>query len=227
MGVALGARPGSGGSGLNNVERIYAKRPEAASFADGYLSYLSDILAKVDRRQIAKLIEALIDARRRGATVFFLGNGGSAATASHFQNDLTRWRDNPMRIISLTDNVAVLTAIANDHGYEHIFRMQLENLLRPGDVVVAISVSGNSPNVVLAMEYAVSAGAVTVGLTGFDGGGRLAEMVDINIHAPTLEGEYGPAEDVHMIINHLVVSFLWQWCLTQAPELEAATPAPT
>lgn len=210
---------------MNNVERIYEERPEAAEFADGYLGYLSEILAKLDRGQIAKFVEALLDARRRGATVFFLGNGGSAATASHFQNDLTRWRDNPMRIISLTDNVAVLTAIANDHGYEHIFRMQLENLLLPGDVVVAISVSGNSPNVVLAMEYAVSRGAITVGLTGFDGG-RLGEMVDIHVHAPTLPGEYGPAEDVHMILDHLIVSFLWQWLVAQAPELEAAKPAP-
>lgn len=210
---------------MNNLERIYGERPAAAEFADGYLGYLSEILAKLDRRQIARFIDALVDARRRDATVFFLGNGGSAATASHFQNDLTRWRDNPMRIISLTDNVAVLTAIANDHGYEHIFRMQLENLLRPGDVVVAISVSGNSPNVVQAMEYAVSLGTVTVGLTGFDGG-RLAEMVDINIHAPTLEGEYEPAEDVHMILDHLIVSFLWQWCLAQEPELETAKPTP-
>lgn len=210
---------------MNNVERIYAERPEAADFADGYLAYLSEILAKLDRGEIAKFIGALLDARRRGATVFFLGNGGSAATASHFQNDLTRWRDNPMRIVSLTDNVAVLTAIGNDHGYEHIFRMQLENLLLPGDVVVAISVSGNSPNVLLAMEYAISRGALTIGLTGFDGG-RLAEIVDVNIHAPTLPGEYGPAEDVHMILDHLIVSFLWQRCVAEAQELATAKPMP-
>jgi D-sedoheptulose 7-phosphate isomerase len=210
---------------VNNVERIYAERPEAAQFADGYLTYVSEILAKLDRDQIARFIEALLEARRRGATVFFLGNGGSAATASHFQNDLMRWRDNPMRIISLTDNVAVLTAIANDHGYDQVFRMQLENLLLPGDVVVAISVSGNSPNVVLAMEYAISKDAVTVGLTGFDGG-RLAEMVDINIHVPTLPGEYGPAEDVHMILDHLIVSFLWEWCVERSPELAAVKPSP-
>jgi len=210
---------------MNNVERIYAERSDPVEFADGYLGYLSEILTRLDRTQIARFIDALLEARRRSATVFFLGNGGSAATASHFQNDLTRWRDNPMRIISLTDNVAVLTAIANDHGYDQIFRMQLENLLLPGDVVVAISVSGNSPNVVLAMEYALSKGAVTVGLTGFDGG-RLAEMVDIHINAPTLPGEYGPAEDVHLILDHLIVSFLWEWCIVETPEREAAKPTP-
>lgn len=208
---------------MNKLESIYAERPAAGEFADGYLGYLSEILAKLDRGQIAEFIDALLDAQRRGATVFFLGNGGSAATASHFQNDLTRWRENPMRVVSLTDNVAVLTAIGNDYGYEQVFRMQLENLLLPGDLVVAISVSGNSPNVIQAMEYATSKGATTVGLTGFDGG-RLAAMVDINVHAPTLPGEYGPAEDVHMILDHLIVSFLWESCVAQARELDATKP---
>jgi len=208
---------------VNNLESIYADRPEPGEFADGYLSYLSEILAKLDRGQIAKFIDALLDAQRRGATVFFLGNGGSAATASHFQNDLTRWRENPMRVVSLTDNVAVLTAIGNDYGYEQVFRMQLENLLLPGDLVVAISVSGNSPNVIHAMEYASSKGAITVGLTGFDGG-RLATMVDVNVHVPTLPGEYGPAEDVHMILDHLIVSFLWEWGIAQTQGLEAVKP---
>src|SRR4029079_18192330 len=169
---------------VNKLESIYAERPEAGEFADGYLFYLSEILAKLDRDQIAKFIDALLDTQRRGATVFFLGNGGSAATASHFQNDLTRWRENPIRVASPTDNVAVLTAIGNDHGYEQVFRMQLENLLQRGDLVVGISVSGNSPHVTHEMEYAASKGATTVGLTGFDGG-RLAAMVDINVHAPT------------------------------------------
>jgi len=210
---------------MNNVERIYRERPDAAAFADGYLGYLGEILAQLDRREIARFIDELIEARKRRATVFFLGNGGSAATASHFQNDLTRWRDNPMRIISLTDNVAVLTAIANDHGYEQIFRMQLENLLHSGDIVVAISVSGNSPNVVTAIEYANERGATTVGLTGFDGG-RLAELVDIHVHVPTLPGEYGPAEDVHMILDHLVVSFLWEWCAAEAEKLGSGERAP-
>src|SRR5580765_1021599 len=100
MGGALGPCARDGAEAVNNLESIYAERPEAGEFPNGYLPYLSEILAKLDRGQIAKFVDALLDAQRRGATVFFLGNGGSAATASHFQNDLTRWRDNPMRVVS-------------------------------------------------------------------------------------------------------------------------------
>lgn len=195
---------------MNNIERLYEERSEPAEFVDGYLSYLADILAKIDREQVAEFIETLRRARRDASTVFFMGNGGSAATASHFQNDLTRWRESPMRVISLTDNVAVITAIGNDCGYDNIFRMQLENLLRPQDVVVAISASGNSPNIVRAVEYALEQEAIVVGLTGFDGG-LLAQLAHINVHAPTFKGEYGPAEDVHMVIDHVVMSYLWEW----------------
>jgi len=195
---------------VNHIEQLYAARKDPAAFVDGYLTYLGEVLARIDREQVAAFIDVLREARGRAATVFFMGNGGSAATASHFQNDLTRWRESPMRVISLTDNVAVLTAIGNDYGYQNIFRMQLENLLRPQDVVVAISASGNSPNVIEAVEYATEQQAIIVGLTGFDGG-RLAELADVNVHAPTEKGEYGPAEDVHMVIDHVVMSYLWEW----------------
>lgn len=195
---------------MNQIERLYSERDDPAGFVDGYLTYLASILLRIDRDQVAEFIETLRRARSRAATVFFMGNGGSAATASHFQNDLTRWRESPMRVISLTDNVAVLTAIGNDYGYQDIFRMQLENLLRPQDVVVAISASGNSPNIIDAVEYAIEQEAIIVGLTGFDGG-RLAELSDVNVHAPTEKGEYGPAEDVHMVIDHVVMSYLWEW----------------
>ncbi len=195
---------------MNNIERLYEERSEPASFVDGYLNYLAEILAKIDREQVAGFIETLRTARSNAATVFFMGNGGSAATASHFQNDLTRWRESPMRVISLTDNVAVLTAIGNDYGYDNIFRMQLENLLRPQDVVVAISASGNSPNIIHAVEYALEQEAIIVGLTGFDGG-LLAQLAHVNVHAPTVKGEYGPAEDVHLVIDHVVMSYLWEW----------------
>lgn len=195
---------------MNNIERLFAERDDPAGFVDGYLTYLSEILGKIDRAEVAEFIETLRTARGNGATVFFMGNGGSAATASHFQNDLTRWRDSPMRVISLTDNVAVLTAIGNDYGYDNIFRMQLENLLRPKDVVVAISASGNSPNIIQAVEYAIEQDAIVVGLTGFDGG-QLSQLAHVNVHAPTMKGEYGPAEDVHLIIDHVVMSYLWEW----------------
>ncbi|HXA53361.1 MAG TPA: SIS domain-containing protein [Solirubrobacteraceae bacterium] len=194
---------------MNHVERLFRDRPEAADFADGYLGYLSQVFARIDREAVALFVQALERARAEGATVFFCGNGGSAATASHFQNDLTRWRTDPMKVVSLTDNVAVITALANDYGYERIFVMQLEPLLAEGDVVIAISASGNSPNVVQAIEFANERKAVTVGLTGFDGG-RLGELCEIHVHVPSARGEYGPVEDAHMVLDHLVMSYLWE-----------------
>lgn len=199
---------------MNRVEQLFVERPTGADYADGYLRYLTEVLAALDRDAIAAFGDALLAARERGARIFFVGNGGSAATASHFVNDLTRWRNRPFRALSLTENVALLTALANDFGYEHVFVRQLETLMAPGDVVVAISASGNSPNIVSAIEYANAHGAVTIGLTGFDGG-MLREMAQIVVHAPTNPGEYGPAEDVHMVLDHLVTSYLWQVCAAE------------
>jgi len=194
---------------MNNVTRLYQAQPEGEGFVDGYFAYIGQILTRVDRAAVAAFIEQLELARDTGATVFFCGNGGSAATSSHFQNDLTRWRTKPMRVVSLTDNVAVITALANDYSYDQIFVMQLEPLLQPDDVVVVISASGNSPNVVKALEFARSRKAVTVALTGFDGG-RIGGMCDIHVNVPSVAGEYGPVEDVHMIIDHVVMSYLWE-----------------
>jgi D-sedoheptulose 7-phosphate isomerase len=201
---------------MNNVERLFRDRPEAVDFAEGYLGYLAQVFARIDREAIALFVAALERARADGATVFFCGNGGSAATASHFQNDLTRWRTDPMKVVSLTDNVAVITALGNDYGYDRIFVMQLEPLLSAGDVVVAISASGNSPNVVQAIEFANERGAVTVGLTGFDGG-RLGELCEIHVHVPSARGEYGPVEDAHMVLDHLVMSYLWEKWAGEVP----------
>ena len=202
---------------MNRVEQLYCDKPHAAVFARGYLDYLIEVLNRLDTQAIAAFIDTLLQARERGARIYFLGNGGSAATASHFANDLeisTRSWDKPFRAISLTANVSVLTAIGNDYGYEEIFLRQLRTQMEPGDVVVGISASGNSPNVIRAMEYAQEHGAVTVGLSGFDGG-RLRQMVQLSVHAPTNQREYGPAEDVHMILDHLVGSFLMQVCSSE------------
>lgn len=199
---------------MNQVDAIWRASPTGAGFADGYLRYLAEVLERIDRESVATLATALLAARERNARIFFLGNGGSAATASHWVSDLTRWRGRPFRALSLTENVAVLTAVANDHGYDQVFRRQLETLMAPGDVVVAISASGNSPNVVEAIEYANANAAITVGLTGF-GGGRLGQLAQIHVHAPTNEGEYGPAEDVHLILDHLVTAYLWQVCAAE------------
>jgi D-sedoheptulose 7-phosphate isomerase len=195
---------------MNRIEQLYREQPGATGFARGYLDYLKELFAKLDTDEIAAFIEVLLQARARGARIFFIGNGGSAATASHFANDIaigTRSWSRPFRAISLTDNVPVLTAIGNDYGYAEIFTSQLKALMVRGDVVVAISASGNSPNIVQAVEYANQQGAITVGLSGFDGG-SLKQFAQYCVHVPTDKGEYGPVEDIHLILDHLVGSFL-------------------
>jgi len=195
----------------NNIDAIYTGDPE--EFAGSYLKYVQSLLGKVNPAEVAGFIRILLAARERSATVFFIGNGGSAATASHFANDIaigTNDYANPFRVISLTDNAAIMTAIGNDHGFEEIFVRQLRVLGKKGDVVVGISASGNSPNLVKAFEYASSAGIATFAITAFDGG-RLKAVADSGFHIPTGPKEYGPAEDVHMILDHLVGAYLMRF----------------
>jgi len=193
---------------MNNLDRIFTKDP--AVFASGYFDYLSSVLKAIDTREIGQFIETLIDARERGSTIYFIGNGGSAATASHFANDIaigTNSYNKPFRAVSLTDNQAIITAIGNDYGYEEIFVRQLMILGCPGDVVVAISASGNSPNLIRAFDYAKTIGIKTVAITAFDGG-KMKNIADESVHVPTALKEYGPAEDAHMVLDHLVGAYL-------------------
>ena len=178
-------------------------------FSHEYLEYLSKLMAQLDRQSIAKFADLLLDSRESGSTTFFLGNGGSASTATHFVNDISlgsRQFEKPFRAISLCDNQAVITAIANDDGYENIFLQQLQTLAKAGDTIVCISASGNSKNLIKAMEYASAHNIFIVGLSAFDGG-YLKKNCDLNIHIPTKVGEYGPAEDLHMIVCGLVGSY--------------------
>ena len=193
---------------MNNIDKFFSKDPE--KFADSYMNYLKSVLSKIDTKEIARFVEIVLNAREREATVYFMGNGGSAATASHFANDLsigTNDYDKPFKVISLTDNVSILTAIGNDFGYEEIFVRQLRVLGQPGDVVVGISASGNSANLLKAFQYAKKTGIKTVAITAFNGG-KLKTMSDEGIHVPTDFKEYGPAEDAHMILDHLVSAYL-------------------
>ena len=193
---------------MNNIDRFFTRDP--VSFAGAYIGYLRDVLTRIDTVQIGNFIETIVDARNRGATIFFAGNGGSAATASHFANDIaigTGDYDKPFRALSLTDNVPMLTAIGNDFGYQDVFVRQLRIYGRKGDVLVGISASGNSSNVVSAFEHAASVGISTVAITAFDGG-RMKLMADVSVHVPTEPKEYGPAEDAHMMLDHLVGAYL-------------------
>ena len=178
-------------------------------FSNNYLEYLTELISQLNRESIGDFADLLLKSRDSGATTFFLGNGGSASTATHFVNDVSlgsRQFKKPFRAISLCDNQAVITAIANDDGYENIFLQQLQTLSRPGDTIVCISASGNSKNLIKAIEFAKENNLYVVGLTAFDGG-YLKENCDLNIHVPTKIGEYGPAEDLHMVICGLVGSY--------------------
>ena len=195
---------------MNNIDQIYSESLSLNDYSKSYIDYLTSVLNSIALSDIEKFIEVLLEARERGSSIFFIGNGGSAATASHFANDIaigTRTSEKPFRAISLCDNQAVITAIANDDGYEEIFSQQLQVLLKKQDVVIGISASGNSPNLLQAIDTSIKLGAITVGISAFDGG-KMREMVDVSLHVPTEKGEYGPAEDAHMILNHLVSSYL-------------------
>jgi len=202
---------------MNELDKIYSEKMAIRDFSKSYIEYVCSILEKISSDDIGQFVESLLSARDRESTVYFIGNGGSAATASHFANDIaigTRSLDKPFRVISLCDNQAVITAIANDDGYENIFSRQLGVLLKKDDVVVAISASGNSKNLLTAIDTAKQKGATTIGLTAFDGG-KLKEMVDISVHVPTNKGEYGPAEDGHIVLDHLVGSYLMRFVKDQ------------
>lgn len=193
---------------MNNIDRIFTKNPEV--FAAAYLEYLVNVLKNISLCEIGQFVNTILDARERDATIYFIGNGGSAATATHFANDIaigTNSYEKPFRAVSLTDNQSIITAVGNDFGYEDIFVRQLQVLGRKGDVVVGISASGNSPNLIKAFEYAKSVGIKTVAITAFDGG-KLKPMADEGVHVPTAPKEYGPAEDAHMVLDHLVGAYL-------------------
>ena len=184
-------------------------------------SYLDRLLKTLDGMpvdDIARLSEMLYRAYGDGKQVFILGNGGSASTASHMAADLGKNTIGPnmrrFRIMSLNDNIPLLTALANDVGYENVFAEQLQNLIQPGDVLIAISGSGNSPNVLRAMEYAQSRSAETVGMLGF-GGGKAAEFADLVLLVDS--SDYGVVEDSHLIVNHILVEHFRQRLAEEQP----------
>ena len=189
------------------------RRSALESDADRLLSYRREViefLAVLDLGAVLAAAKVLRSARDRGAVVYIAGNGGSATTASHMVTDLMFGRGLPepgLRVIGLVDNQAVLTATANDVSYDEVFARQLRRLARQGDVVILVSASGNSANVVRAAEVAREMEVTVIGLTGFDGG-RLAGLSDVSVHVPSPPDAYGPVEDVHLIVNHMLVAAL-------------------
>lgn len=176
---------------------------------DGYINDLKTTLDSMDRGPISEAITALHQARVDGRQVFIMGNGGSASTATHFVCDLAKntrrdaWPH--YKVIGLADSMAIFSAYGNDDGYDNVFALQLANLVQPDDVVIAISTSGNSPNVLRAVELANERGAQTIGFTGF-GAGKLGPMVDLHIHVPSDCIEH--VEDIHLALEHMITKAL-------------------
>lgn len=173
-----------------------------------YLGRLIATLKEIPTDRVERLADLLYRAYSDGKQVFTLGNGGSASTASHMAADLSKNTIGPnmrrFRIMSLNDNMSLVSALSNDLGYEHMFSEQLQNLIHPGDVLIAISGSGNSPNVLRAIEYAQSRSAEVAALLGFNGG-KAAELADLSVLVDSYD--YGVVEDAHLIINHILVEY--------------------
>lgn len=180
-------------------------------FIRSYLNSLSEIMNLLEIGKISEVIEALRETHSAKRKIIVFGNGGSAATANHFVCDLgknaIKDEENRFKIISLCDNVSCITAYGNDVGYETIFEEQLKNLMEDKDLIICISASGNSPNIIKAIDYAKKRNGIIIGITGFNGG-KLKEISDININVSS--DSYEKIEDVHLIITHIIVYWFKQ-----------------
>jgi D-sedoheptulose 7-phosphate isomerase len=185
---------------------------------DGYIGRLQTALAELPRDRLARLGETLLRAYRNDKQVFTIGNGGSSSTASHMAADLAKNTIGPnmkrFRIMSLSENASIMTALANDLGYDNVFSEQLTNVVCAGDVLIVVSASGNSSNVLKAIRCAQAQSAEVVGLLGFDGG-EAARLADIPIVVRS--HDYGIVEDVHLAINHMLVEYFQEHLAESRP----------
>ena len=174
-----------------------------------YFSYLKNVIDQLDINQIDDVMNALMDAYEGGNTIYIFGNGGSSATASHIVCDYNKGvslkQEKKFRMTCLNDNMPVVMAIANDCGFEHVFKIQMEGKITKEDYVFAISGSGNSKNVIEAVEYAKNIGCKIITMTGYDGG-KLLKLSDYPIHVNIHDMQ--KVEDVHMIVSHLMAQII-------------------
>lgn len=187
------------------------RKPNIQNYFTDYCQRINNLLDVVNIGDLEKTITVLVDAFKAGNTIYVCGNGGSAASASHMQADFsfftryfTKFRP---KVRALTDNTAMITAVGNDTSFDNIFVEQLKGHFEQGDVVICISASGNSENVVRAAQYANEKGGTSIGWIGFSGG-KLLETAKLSIYTPNPKGDYGPIEDLHMILNHFIVNYL-------------------
>ena len=185
--------------------------PGAPALISTHFSDVQRVLAQVEQHEVQRIVETFREARDRGSFIYIAGNGGSSSTASHWVNDLGKATKRsgcpPLKVMCLSDNTSWFSALSNDEGYERAFAGQLENFAAPGDVLVCISASGKSPNLVRAVELARSRKVVTTALLGFDGG-ALVGMVDAAVCVRTEKGAYELVEDIHSVICHAITRCL-------------------
>jgi D-sedoheptulose 7-phosphate isomerase len=187
------------------------KKIEIQNYFKDYRNRIDEILNTVQIEKLVETIELIISTFKTGNTLYVCGNGGSAATATHMQADFgfftryfTKFRP---KVRALTDNAAMMTAVGNDTSFDDIFVEQLKGHFQSGDILICISASGNSENVLRAASYANENGGTSIGFVGFEGG-KLLNTASISLFTPNPKGDYGPIEDVHMIFNHLIVNYL-------------------
>lgn len=177
-----------------------------------YISDEIEVLNQLDVEAINEVMNVFDEAFKNERMIYVFGNGGSSAISSHYQNDfnkgISEYTDTKFRFLCLNDNIPTIMAIANDIGFEEVFRFQLKGRLEKGDLVVAISGSGNSANIINAVKYAKEQGNTVIGITGFDGG-KLKKLSDYNLHVPVRSMQI--TEDVHMFFDHLIMSIYYKY----------------
>lgn len=182
-----------------------------ASYIREYIALEREVLQRLDVESVDAVLNLLADCLEQERNIYVFGNGGSSATASHFQNDfnkgISEHTEKKFRFVCLNDNIPTVMAVANDIGFEEIFRFQLRGKLKPSDVIFAISGSGNSKNVINAVEYAKEQGCMIIGVTGYNGG-KLRELSDLSLHVPVNSMQI--TEDIHMVFDHLMMSVLYK-----------------
>lgn len=186
---------------------VFAASSTSSPIIPAYLANVVGVLKEIEVSAIENVVDIIRSARDRGAFIYIAGNGGSSSTASHWVNDLgkatKRCGRPPLKVMCLSDNTAWFSALSNDEGYERSFAGQLENFASTGDLLICLSASGNSANLLRAAELARSRGVTTVALVGFDGG-ALKTLADVAIWVPTDRGTYEIVEDVHSVICHAI-----------------------
>jgi len=184
--------------------------PASSPALEAYRTRLVEAISGLDMQAVTDFVSMLLAVRHRGGTVFIAGNGGSTSTASHYVVDWmlgTGIVNPPLPVIALADNLSGVTATGNDIDFDSIFSRPLSTLGKKGDLLVVVSASGNSPNLLSAVNQARSSGISIAAITGFDGG-ALKKIADVAIHVPTAIGDYGVAEDIHLMVGHMVKEVL-------------------